>query len=276
MSLSDSVGFPSSFPAHYKVIPEDKSKDEVETRLAKVGLDQDTFTVVLTQKMSTVQATIDAERELLNGKIQNFVVSNRELRLQSLTDKALSEEILSLRDQRITALEEQVGTAQQQMAKLIVKQTEETERLQKLLDEANKDKIAALVAAQAAWDQQRKALESQVKSESNRCSILQASFNTANSEKTALISAELKWEKQKIALESRVQSLQTNATNELPRQQAAIQTKIASLKHEIIEYLNRDISWCSNAKPCVIKNGHVYDATAALIDVRDWLSRKLA
>lgn len=289
MSSFDTTIYPVGFcispytSTHFQVLPSESrshvaTQQDVESRLAEFGLDQDTFSTALITQITTLQASFNVQRSKLNRRIQTLITTNTALQLQKTTSQTQSEGILLLRDERITTLEEQNKKMKEEMDKLIAKQAEENKMMQKRLDDAISAKQQALAAAQTIWDKTEQLLWSRIHSLTSQVNTLQTNLNIAEKEKIKLISDNATLDSQLVALRTTVDSLQKAVNEEPVRQQAAIKARIAEVRQKILNRLDRDIEYYNQLGGPSSQNGKFYDRETsawALQNARNVIARLL-
>lgn len=270
MSYFDTTIYPVGFcifpftSADFQALPSNTcnplvSQEDVETRLAKIGLNQDRFSTALVTQMTTLHTSFKLQRNNLKGRIQTLISTNTSLQLLITTSQSQIGGILLLRDERITILEEQNKKMKEEMNKLIARQTEENQLLQEQIHAAETERQQAVAAGQAVWNKTQNTLCSRIQSLQSQLSILQTNFNAVEKEKAELISKKTALNGELGRLQTSVNSLQITASDELVRQQAAIKTKIANVKQNILNIIDRDLNLYKQVGGPSWQSGKFYD-----------------
>lgn len=243
-----SVGHPSTsfMSAHYQVLSGDAPNDltpsqECEIGLAQVGLDNASFSNTLVKQITDLQASFKEQRGKLSDRIQGLITTQGTLQQQLITTQTQSERDLAQRNKRITELETQNKQIQDEMAKLIAEQAEKNKRMQKLIDDTNKDQVQTLATKKASGSQNEQSLRSRIQSLETDLNALQPKHEAAEKEKTRLSNAKVRLERQVTSLTATKTSLQKTAREEPIRQQDAVKAKMAERRQAILNTFDRDI-----------------------------------
>lgn len=240
----------TSFPSTHQALPPNIACDvtptmAVETRLAKLGLNHDSFSTALVKQMTNLQISHKEQFGKLKGRIQGLITTQGTLQQQLTTVQTQAESDLVQRDEKLKALERENKQLQDQMAILIAQQTEKSKRLQKQLDDVRKSIPRTLNENKTNWDYHEQNYKSQIQSLQTQLSALQPKYHAAEKEKIDLIKAKSVLENRVIKLRTQQESLQRAAYEEPTRQKAAIKAKIEKTKQDVLNEFDKDIGFYS-------------------------------